>query len=484
MVSFATHPWISRKVWYLAGAFIVLPFGQAAINANVLIFGADQFNASIVAERQAQDYFFWWFCLAVQGGACLSHILLAAYGISEGVSHYLTNDDWTVSAGLTDPSNYYTVFVASAASFVVAIMAFAWGKRTYSKESQDWLQGSSIVGITQYLVQLSSHCSFQGVALLTAKVIGITIYISQAVFFWSPVLGRPLSIASAAGVIFSIGGIILFCQNADWLDGMQRPSNQPLSIPEVKAFLKLLPLIVCSFIVYGCFVQMMRMWYVRQACQMDLRWDRTNINGEQMFTSLFELCYSLTVIVGTPLALWIVNPRVESLMNRIGLSFTEWPQFILGAIFGLASALAAAFAEVNRRASAVLDMTSNCAPQGVGVRSMSARWMIIPYMLMGVSSLYALPALLGVAYRKVPKTVRSMTIITTVFMMSASQSLVMAMSVFMKEYTPHDLDTGHLEYLYFLGIVVSAVMFTLFAGVALLQRGSIRQEEAAESLTA
>lgn len=471
MVSLATHPWVSRTVWYLLGAFLVLPFSQAAISANVMIFGADQFDTSGHIGKRFQQEFFWWLNLGIHAGTGLAYTLLASYGISQGVSHYLANDDWVMNTGMADPQEYYTVFIASAVSFIVAIGFFAWARSYYNLRSQEWLPSSPIVGITQYLVKVSSHCSFEGAALLAAKVVGITIYVSQAVLFWSPTLARPLSIASAAGVVFSIGGIILFCRNVDWLDGVEKPANQPLARADVKDFLRLLPLLVCAQIAYGCLLMMMKTWYNRQACQMDLRFfhGASPADGDpaQMFTAFFDLFYCGTVIAGTPLALWVVNPRLEALFLRLGMKFHDWSKFVLGVLFGMASALVAAHSEVCRRSAPVLHITSTCAPQGVGVRAMSGYWMLIPYMLMGVSTLYAVPALWRISYVQVPRTVRSLTLVTTIFMMSASQSLVMAISVFMKEYTPHDLDTGHLEYLYFVCIAVSLVMFVLFANAAL-----------------
>mmetsp|Transcript_94988 Transcript_94988/g.306677 ORF Transcript_94988/g.306677 Transcript_94988/m.306677 type:complete len:609 (-) Transcript_94988:46-1872(-) len=468
MVSLATHPWISRIVWYLLGAFLVLPFSQAAISANIINFGADQFDLSEDIGRQMQERFFWWLNAAVHIGTGLSYALLACYGISQGVSHYLTNDDWVVPNGTANPQEYWTVFIAAAASFSVAISFFAWGAGLYSRKSLETLPSSSIVGLTQYLVKVSSHCSFQGAALLAAKVIGMTIYISQAVLFWSPEFATPLSFASAVGVVFSIGGIILFCQNVEWLNGMERPENQPLSLEDVKDFLRLLPLIVCSQISYGCLFMMMKTWYVRQACQMDLRFRRTEVvhnSDPQMFIGFFDLYYCGTVIAGTPLVLYYVNPRISRWFERLGWRFHHWSKFVMGLAFGVASGLAAAHCEVCRRAAPVLELTSNCAPDGVSVRAMSAYWMLVPYVLMGISTLYVVPALTAISYRQVPKTVRSLTVVTNIFMMSASQSVVMAVSVSMKEYTPHNLDTGNLEYLYFAILAISFLVFLIFANM-------------------
>jgi len=121
-------------------------------------------------------------------------------------------------------------------------------------------------------------------------VVGITIYVSQAVLFWSPRWAKPLSFASAFGVIFSVGGIIVFCRNLAWFDHVEPPENQPLALHDVKDFLRLLPLIVCSQMAYGCLYMTMKIWYGRQACQMDFRYwpvGPPELNDPMLFPAFF-----------------------------------------------------------------------------------------------------------------------------------------------------------------------------------------------------
>lgn len=465
MVSLATHPWISRLVWYLLGAFFVLPFGQAALAANLIILGADQYNLAYKSHHRMQDKFFHFFNVATYSGMFLAYVLLASYGISEGTSHYLTNDDWITPLGLVNDEAYYTVFFVSAGVFVGATVLFAYSRGRFSTKSLTKLSVSPIVGITQLLVQLSSECSVEGILMLAAKIVGVTIYVSQALLFWCPELSAPLSACSAVGVVFSVGGIILFCQDLDWLDGLSKPADSALSVADVKAFLSLLPVIVCAQTSYGTLYMMMRTWYVRQACQMDLRFDffgGFTDDTPQIFTEFFDMANALMVILGTPIAVFYINPWLERKLKVVGIQFHDWSRFAFGWAFGAASCLCAANLEVARRVSPILDLTSNCAPHGVGVRGMSAYWMLVPYALMGVSTLYVVPAIMSLSYRQVPKTVRSICTVTNIFMMSASQSVVTAISLGMQEYAPHDLDTGSLEYLYLVCVLISFSMLSIY----------------------
>merc|ERR1719436_384728 len=83
--------------------------------------------------------------------------------------------------------------------------------------------------------------------------------------------------------------------------------------------------------------------------------------------------------------------------------------------------------------------------------------------MMGMSSVYVVPTLMMLSYRQVPKTVRSLTVVTNIFMMSASQSMVTAISLFMKAHATDNLDRGNLEYLYWAALALSLTLLTLFA---------------------
>jgi dipeptide/tripeptide permease len=475
MVSLATNPWISRLVWYLLGAFLVLPFSQAAISANLSNFGADQFDLRLEGHQALQERFFWWFNVANFSGLGLAYALLACYGVSVETTMYLvgpqreTELERQISGGLGEPSAYWTVFIASTIFFLIAIALFTSGREYYTEKSCQQLPSSPVVAVTQYLVKAGGECSFQGAMLLLAKVVGITIYVGQAALFWSPQLARPLSFASAIGVVFSLIGILFFCQRLEWMDNIARVESQPMSKRDIKEFFRFLPLIVCSQIAYGCLYMMMRTWYIRQTCQMDLRYDWTmypdSPEGHFIFTAFFDIINCGTVIIGTPLALFFVNPFIEKMCERVGRGwhFNDWTKFLVGMAFALLSVALAGHYEVCRRRAHILDLTSPCAPDGVGVRDIRAYWMIIPYMLMGVSSVYVVPTLMMLSYRQVPRTVRSLTVVTNIFMMSASQSMVTAISLFMEEYAPYNLDTGNLEYLYWAGLALSLILLALFA---------------------
>jgi MFS family permease len=278
-----------------------------------------------------------------------------------------------------------------------------------------------------------------------------------------------LSFASATGVVFSLIGILFFCQRLDWMDNIKKVENQPMSKRDIKEFLRFLPLIVCSQIAYGCLYMMMRTWYIRQTCQMDFRFDWTKEGPETqyMFTSFFDIVNCSTVIIATPLALFFVNPFIQTVCDRVGRGwhFNDWTKFLVGMVFALLSVAWAGHYEICRRQTQLLHISSPCAPNGVRVRDMKAYWMIVPYMLMGLSSAYVVPTLMMLSYRQVPKTVRSLTVVTNIFMMSASQSMVTAISLSMHHYTTFNLDSGNLEYLYWAAIGLSLLLLGTFASL-------------------
>jgi dipeptide/tripeptide permease len=467
MVSLATHPWLTRVVWYFLGIFVVLPFGEAAITANLLNFGADQFNLNLRSHHEPQRDFFWWYGAAICAGEMCALLLLQAFKLATTDAQYVANLVWTEAKVSASPASYWAIFIITSGVVFAAIALFRWTKGQYSEKSRLQLPGSAIVAVTQFLVSITAdEKSVQGCMILAAKIVGVTVYVAQAALFWCPALSAPLSVCSAVGVAFSAGGIIFFCQNPSWLDSVRQPAGQALTVGEVKAFLRALPLLVCTELAYGCLNAMMETWYSRQACQMDLRFTwADSVDSPQMFVGFFQMVYCLVVVVSTPWLLWFGMPRIQRVCQQLGLRHRDWTNFLVGLAFGVASALFAAHFEICRKSSEALNVDSHCAPFGATVRSMSAFWMLVPYTLMGISTLLAVPTIMMISYRQVPRTMRSITAVTFIFMTSASRSVVSAISLAMVEYTPHDLDSGNLEYLYFVGIAVSLGMLGVFSYV-------------------
>lgn len=467
MVCLATHPWVSRIVWYFIGIFVLLPFAAAGISANVVNFGADQYDLSVRSHHERQRAFFWWYGASICGGEALAAILMQCFGVASTDSQYIASLIWTPDEVTAPEESYWAVLLITAFIFLAAIICFRCAKQCYSAKSREQLPGSAIVAVTQFLVSITHKGqSWQGFVILAAKVVGVTVYVAQAALFWCSALSGPLSFCSAVGVVFSAGGIIYFCRDPSWLDGVVQPENQVLTVTEVKTFLRLLPLLVATELSYGVLNSMADTWYSRQACQMDLRvaWGGTwDADSPQMFVGFFTIFYCLIVVFATPLFLWYGLPRLRQACEAIGLQHRDWTNFLVGLGFGVASALVAAHLELCRKSSAPLDMISECAPVGSSVRSLSGFWMCLPYALMSMSTMLTVPTMLMIGYRQVPRNMRSITAVTFLFMQSASDSIITFLSLAMVEYTPKDLDTGNLEYLYFVGIIVSLSLLGLFS---------------------
>merc|ERR1719265_235598 len=162
------------------------------------------------------------------------------------------------------------------------------------------------------------------------------------------------------------------------------------------------------------------------------------------------------------MVIYIINPIIVHVLRCFGKGkLEEWLKIVIGMGFAFASILLAAYLEIARRASPVIDFTSNCS-NGVPSRALGAGWMLFSYFLMAMGTLYVVPALFLLSYREVPATIRSLTVVTNIFMQSSSNSLVSSISLFMKEYAPDNLDQGRLEYLYMASMVVCFVLLGSF----------------------
>merc|ERR1719209_1978361 len=93
---------------------------------------------------------------------------------------------------------------------------------------------------------------------------------------------------------------------------------------------------------------------------------------------------------------------------------------------------------------------SECAPNGVHMRDMSAFLMFLPFALVGAAEILVNPCMYFYAYTTSPPHVRSLMQAFNLFFQQSVSNAFTALA--MKATFPDDLDTGHLEYYYFLNI--------------------------------
>lgn len=128
-------------------------------------------------------------------------------------------------------------------------------------------------------------------------------------------------------------------------------------------------------------------------------------------------------------------------------------KLIAGLLIAAVANMAAAYYEVKRRSSPLMCSVgvSECAPNGIHMRDISAFWMFVPFALIGMAEILVNPCMYYFAYTAAPPKVRSLVQAFNLFFQGSVSNAFTAVA--MKATFPNDLDTGHLEYYYFVNVI-------------------------------
>lgn len=247
------------------------------------------------------------------------------------------------------------------------------------------------------------------------------------------------------------------CSSPTWISS-NGPVDEPLPASDVREFLRLLPVLFSANLAFSALYNSMQFWYQQQACQMDLSMPFA-ANGAQFAGSFFMIADCLGIIMATPVALAWVNPMLE---HHFGSYFGHSAKFGVGMAFALISVLNAAYLEVYRRGLPVSGTPSNCAPEGVRMSEISAAWMVFPFFFMGIGEIYTQPVVMHFAYTCSPPSMRTMTAAMSLVIGAISNALFTVQIAALSRYVPNDLNNGHLEYGYYMNIILGTALYAAF----------------------
>jgi len=428
---------------YMVGVMLLIPFGTAGIKANISNFGADQYDTSDPAQVEAQEKFFSWFYMAINLGSAVAYGYLTTLGSSGGL-------------GIPKRYGYFTVYTITAACMLAAVGIFRSKKAEY--RTQPPLRCSALGGVCSRVLSVArsgsneARCVCVGmVAIVAAILCSVLQAMAPEAHFASGL--RQLAFASA---VVGISLVVHHCRNPRWLSGSGVISDvaRDFSDEDVRGFLRLLPLLFTANLAFSAVYNSMQFWYQQQACQMDLR-----VGGTQLAGSFFCIADCLGIVVATPIALNWINPILE---RRSAGEFGHGAKFGLGMAFAIFSVLMAARLEEKRRGCPVLGVTSNCAPPGISMSSMSATWMIWPFFLMGLGEIYTQPVLMHLSYRQSPPSMRTLTAATGLVVGAVSNAIFTLQVAALAPFVPNDLNHGNLEYGYYGNIVLGGMFFVIY----------------------
>jgi len=443
IATYGALPGVAGANIYLVGVMIFVPMGTAGIKANISNFGADQYDVTIPSQKAAQEKFFNWFYLSINLGSAVAYGYLTTMGSNGGL-------------GVPKEYGYFAVYGFASVCMLGAIAAFACGRPHY--RMQPVKSESAMGAIFKHVAASASRGSQQAVALCVGGALltmSIGLSVSEAVLSESP-YKQQLTVAAFACAILGVASVVGATADMTWMCNTSSGREQVGSISRADAarFLRLLPTLILGSLAFNALYNSMQYWYQQQACQMNLV-----VAGYEFAGSFFMIADCVGIVIATPIALNYVNPALE---RRMPCKFGHGSKFGFGMLWAVFSVMMAVKLETFRREAPILEQISNCAPPGVHMSDVSAAWMFVPFLLMGIGEIYTQPVLMHFAYANSPESLRTLAAVMSLLIGAVSNAVFTVLISALGSYVPDDLNNGHLEYGYYANIMIGALLFCGF----------------------
>lgn len=436
----AAWPSVSDTRLYMFGTMLLLPMGTAGIKANISNLGADQYDTNDPVQAQAQDKFFSWFYLSINVGSAVAYGFLTTLGSNGGM-------------GIPKDYGYFAAYAVATLCMLVAVAVFVSNRRSYKVAPVR--QTSALEGVARYVLASANAGNMSALNLILGAVLLAGAIILSVLSSLSPIGSRQMASVACLCAICGIAAVILPCMDPAWIGAADLP-RASLTPSEVYGFLRLLPVLFTANLCFSPLYNSMQFWYQQQACQMNLH--VPFIPTAQFAGSFFMIADCLGIVIATPIALGWVNPFLESRLSSFGHS----EKFTLGVSIGGLSVMVAAGLEIVRRGTYVMSERSNCAPDGIGMSQIPAGWMVVPFFLMGIGEIYTQPVIMHFAYSQSPASTRTLATVMSLVIGAVSNSIFTIQVSALSSFVPDDLNKGHLEFGYYVNMVLAAVFYAAF----------------------
>jgi dipeptide/tripeptide permease len=449
----SAYPDHQSSKWYLVGIMGLVPIGTAGIKANISNFGADQYDVNDPAQVRAREKFFSWFYMAINLGSAVAYGGLTTIGASGGL-------------GVPKKYGYFFVYAIAAAAMQLAVLLFRSGRAAYKIRPTQ--SKSSLAGVAEQIRAAAKAGSWSASAVYFGFIImavGLILSVVQALAPATSWISESMGVAAFCCSAVGISLVVCLCLDPDWLLQGHVYENNTLSPADVRDFLRLMPVLFMANLAFSALYNSMQFWYQQQACQMDTRMPWGKTNDAQFAGSFFMIADCIGIVIATPVALYYADPAMDRLLGR---PLGPGAKYMIGMTFGGISVLIAARVEMLRRIAPVIDVQSNCAPDGINMSEMQASWMFVPFFLMGLGEIYTQPTLMHLAYDQSPPSMRTLTAATSLVIGGVSTALFSLQISALSNYIPNDLNKGQLEIGYASNVVLGVIF--LFGYLACLNR--------------
>ncbi|CAE8706647.1 unnamed protein product [Polarella glacialis] len=312
--------------------------------------------------------------------------------------------------------------------------------------------------------------------------------------------------------------IWVHCDNSFMVQAEEEDSLDGVSLSDIRLTFQTLPILLVANTVFNFAYTMMIGPFLSESCQMNLR---LGDGSAQISGAFFNLADSIAIVLFIPIFEGFVFPGLARLRGR---PVTVQEKLVCGFFWAAAGMAAATVVEFCRRSSPVLappgwqrhvskanfpgmnftagsgprgwqrfegmmgtctvggvDYCSNCAPRvpypfcegagcpepiaeaGIYMSAIHGWWMLVPFSFIGIGEILVMPVLYHYAYSLTPtRTQCIIQAVNLVFQGAYPPALVGVVSTLLAKEQPNNLNRGHIEYFYYIALVIIAFGTPLF----------------------
>lgn len=427
------------------GLFCGVAVGTGAIKANVITFGADQFDPNDPNEVTQKEHFFSYFYIVINLGAIFSYGYLSVLCVDG-------------SGAISSEYGYFATFFVCGGIMVFAYVIFLFGSGRYvhfAPQDSALSQLCSIVmGNCAY--SFEARMLYYGfIAFVTA--FPINLFASFLADTWA--VGQYVSYLVVICCIFGMYAWIRYGMTTAYMDKSKASNGGKYNdetVDEIKMVIRILPF-ACFMIMWECAYDQLDANFQSIAQQCDLRLgadNQTDTDAIQVPGASLGIFDPLTIILLIPVLDGFVYPLYRKTFGRPPSAFGK---VLTGLIVAMLTMVWSGVFEMIRRDAGELEYvfpngtvtTINNKGSDQPMNQISWAYAIPMYVFIAVAECLINVTAYELFYTEVPVYLKSTCQAINLFMVAMGSNLTSTFTLLFDYYITDNLNHGHFEYMYY-----------------------------------
>lgn len=428
------------------GLFAGVAIGTGAIKANVITFGADQFNIHIPSQVVQQHHYFKYFYSLINLGAIFSYGYLSVLCVQGAHT-------------ISPKYGYFATFFVCGTMVVIAYLMFYLASPRYNYYAT---QTSALTELW-YMIRGNCEYSFEARQLLyglIAFVLALMLNIVAAFLTDSYSSGHYLSYIVVVCIVYAMYTWIRYGRNASYMDKSMASNGGKYNdevIEEIKQLVRVLPF-ACFMIFWECAYDQLDANFQSITQQCDLRVGAKSIvdaHADQVPGALLGIIDPITIILFIPALDTVFYPCYTRLFKRPPSAYGK---VLVGLIIATFAMVWTGLFEVLRRDSGILTTFDPETDEVVPIldqallqpmNHMYWAYAIPHYLLIGIAECLINVTAYELLYREVPLHLKSACQTIHLLTVAIGSNLTSSFTILFQAHFPQNLNNGNLEYMYY-----------------------------------